>query len=178
MVLDHVWVRAPFAGVTAVAGGGALRAVEFGDEAAVMTTLRRRHPEATWRSGGEAESFAGLLERYLEGDLEALGEAALAPAGTPFQRRVWDEVRRLPAGRTTTYGEIARRLGEPGAMRAVGHANGSNPIPLFIPCHRVVGAGGRLTGYGGGLHIKRWLLGHENARPPEGVGTGPTLFRD
>lgn len=85
----------------------------------------------------------------------------LAPAGTPFQRRVWDALLEIPYGRTTTYGALARRLGDPKAVRAVGLANGRNPIPIIIPCHRVVGADGSLTGYGGGLERKRWLLHHE-----------------
>jgi len=89
----------------------------------------------------------------------------LAPRGTPFQVRVWDELRRIPHGRTWTYGEMARRLGDPLLARAVGAANGANPISIIIPCHRLVGAGGGLTGYAGGLHHKRALLDHEGLWP-------------
>jgi methylated-DNA-[protein]-cysteine S-methyltransferase len=87
----------------------------------------------------------------------------LDPSGTVFQRRVWDTLRGIPYGATTSYGELARRLGDPRATRAVGAANGKNPIPIIVPCHRVVGARGELTGFGGGLDRKRWLLEHEEA---------------
>ncbi len=83
------------------------------------------------------------------------------PLGTPFQLRVWAELRRIPFGQLTSYGELARRLGNPGAARAVGAANGRNPISIVVPCHRVVGANGSLTGFGGGIERKRWLLEHE-----------------
>ena len=85
----------------------------------------------------------------------------LAPTGTPFQRRVWDALRAIPYGTTTSYGELARRLDGASATRAVGAANGKNPIPIIVPCHRVVGSRGELTGFGGGLDRKRWLLEHE-----------------
>jgi len=83
--------------------------------------------------------------------------------GTAFERRVWDLLRAIPYGTTTSYGELARRLGEPKDARAVGAANGKNPIPIIVPCHRVIGANGDLTGFGGGLERKRWLLEHEGA---------------
>ena len=87
----------------------------------------------------------------------------LDPTGTEFQRRVWDALRTIPYGTTTSYGAIARDLGDPHATRAVGAANGQNPIPIVVPCHRVVGAKGELTGFGGGIDRKRWLLEHEGA---------------
>lgn len=87
----------------------------------------------------------------------------LQPVGTPFQRRVWEALRAIPYGTTLSYGELARRLGDVRATRAVGAANGRNPIPIIVPCHRVVGADGSLTGFGGGLDRKRWLLEHEGA---------------
>jgi methylated-DNA-[protein]-cysteine S-methyltransferase len=90
----------------------------------------------------------------------------LAPAGTPFRRRVWEALRRIPYGETRTYGEIAAAVGKPGAARAVGTANHHNPIPVVIPCHRVVGSGGRLCGFGGGLDLKRRLLELEAAHSP------------
>lgn len=90
----------------------------------------------------------------------------LAPAGTPFQRGVWDALCEIPYGETISYGELARRVGSPGAFRAVGLANGRNPLAIIVPCHRVIGADGRLTGYGGGLDRKRWLLEHEAAHRP------------
>jgi methylated-DNA-[protein]-cysteine S-methyltransferase len=86
----------------------------------------------------------------------------VATNGTDFQKSVWHALRAIPAGQTVTYGELARRLGQPTAMRAVGLANGANPIGIVVPCHRVVGANGTLTGYAGGLERKRWLLAHES----------------
>ena len=96
--------------------------------------------------------FAGQLTRF---------EVPLAPEGSPFQQRVWEELRRIPFGARSSYGELARRLGNPNAARAVGAANGRNPISIVVPCHRVVGADGSLTGFGGGVERKRWLLEHE-----------------
>ncbi len=104
-----------------------------------------------------ASYFAGALTRF---------DVRVAPAGTAFQRRVWRELEQIPYGETISYGELARRIGQPSASRAVGAANGRNPIPIIIPCHRVIGARGRLVGYGGGLPIKRWLLAREGCRLP------------
>jgi methylated-DNA-[protein]-cysteine S-methyltransferase len=102
------------------------------------------------------------LEAYFAGELVAF-DLPLAAGGTPFQRRVWQLLVEIPFATTTSYGALARRLGRPGAMRAVGLANGKNPIGIIVPCHRVIGADGALTGYGGGLWRKRWLLAHEQA---------------
>lgn len=101
------------------------------------------------------------LRAYFDGDLAALERIHVDPGGTPFQARVWRHLRRLPAGRTTTYGRLAARLGAPRSSRAVGAANGANPVAVVIPCHRLVGAGGDLTGYAFGVRRKRWLLRHE-----------------
>lgn len=92
----------------------------------------------------------------------------LEPSGTDFQLSVWELLRKIPYGVTTSYGELARRLGDPKATRAVGAANGANPIPIIVPCHRVVGSKGELTGFGGGIERKRWLLEHEGALMPLG----------
>ncbi len=100
------------------------------------------------------------LTRYFAGELRQF-KLALAPDGTPFQQRVWDELTRIPYGETISYGELARRLGEEKAVRAVGRANGANPIPIIVPCHRVIGADGTLTGYAGGLERKQALLSLE-----------------
>jgi methylated-DNA-[protein]-cysteine S-methyltransferase len=104
------------------------------------------------------------LKAYFDGQLKAF-DLPLAPQGTEFQRQVWRALQTIPYGRTKSYGEIARRLGRPEASRAVGAANGQNPIPVIIPCHRVIGADGSLTGFGGGLPIKRKLLALEGALP-------------
>ncbi len=100
------------------------------------------------------------LEEYFAGARTAF-ELRLAPAGTRFQQRVWLALREIPFGRTTTYSAIARTIGAPDATRAVGAANGRNPLPIIVPCHRVIGADGSLTGFGGGIERKRWLLAHE-----------------
>jgi methylated-DNA-[protein]-cysteine S-methyltransferase len=100
---------------------------------------------------------AAQLDAYFAGELTEF-DLPLAPSGTPFQMRVWNELLAIPYGVTATYGQIAARIGQPTAMRAVGLANGRNPLAIVIPCHRVIGAGGSLTGYGGGLDRKRWLL--------------------
>jgi methylated-DNA-[protein]-cysteine S-methyltransferase len=103
------------------------------------------------------------LERYFAGEIDAITDLPADPGGTPFQARVWRALRDIPAGRTWSYRDLAAAIGEPSAIRAVGAANGQNPIPLVIPCHRVIGADGRLVGYGGGLERKTWLLRHERA---------------
>jgi methylated-DNA-[protein]-cysteine S-methyltransferase len=102
------------------------------------------------------------LEEYFAGTRTTF-DLPLTPAGTAFQRRVWDALRTIPYGTTVSYSALARRLGDLGATRAVGAANARNPIPIIVPCHRVVGADGTLTGFGGGLDRKRWLLEHEGA---------------
>jgi len=106
-----------------------------------------------------AEYFAGKRTTF---------DLPLGAEGTPFEQRVWRLLREIPYGTTTSYGELARRLGDPKEARAVGAANGKNPIPIIVPCHRVIGAGGDLTGFGGGLDRKRWLLEHEGALLPLG----------
>ncbi len=100
------------------------------------------------------------LEAYFDGRLHDF-DVLLAAQGTPFRKTVWDELVRIPYGQTISYGELARRIGNPVASRAVGAANGANPLPIIVPCHRVIGSGGKLTGFGGGLPIKQWLLDHE-----------------
>lgn len=109
-----------------------------------------------------AETVA-QLQAYFDGELQEF-DLPLAPTGTPFQITVWRELQAIPYGETISYGELARRIGKPKAARAVGSANGANPLPLVVPCHRVVGSDGRLTGYGGGLPIKEALLAHERSQ--------------
>lgn len=108
--------------------------------------------------------LTAAVEAYMAGDIEALAALPVADHGTAFQRAVWAELRRIPAGTTISYGELARRIGKPAAVRAVGMANGANPVAIAVPCHRVIGASGKLTGYGGGLERKHWLLAHERAQ--------------
>lgn len=134
-----------------------------------------RHPRrAPAPAGADAspilERAAAQLAAYFAGALREF-DLPLAPEGTAFQRRVWDALRAIPYGVTMSYRDVARRIGDPRATRAVGAANGRNPIVIILPCHRVVGADGSLTGYGGGMARKRWLLEHEGALPATlGVG--------
>ena len=102
------------------------------------------------------------LKSYFDGNLKNF-DLPLAPKGTDFEQKVWNEVSTLPFGSTSTYGTIAKKLGDSNLMRAVGRANGSNPIPIMIPCHRVIASNNHLTGYSGGLEGKRWLLQHEGS---------------
>jgi methylated-DNA-[protein]-cysteine S-methyltransferase len=148
---------------------GALFLVEK-DEAVVALGFAAQEPELTARlkarfagetpRSGKARAL-GAVRAYLDGDLSALDEIEADPHGTDFQRRVWRELRTIRAGETRSYGEIAHALGDPRAVRAVGAANGRNPISLVIPCHRVIRSDGNLCGYAGGLEKKRWLLAHE-----------------
>jgi methylated-DNA-[protein]-cysteine S-methyltransferase len=118
-------------------------------------------PNRDWQRADEA--FVELrrqLQDYFAGRLRGF-DLPLRLEGTPFQQRVWQELVRIPFGTTISYAQLAARIGKPGAARAVGHANGRNPISIIVPCHRVIGAGGDLTGYGGGLENKRWLLEFE-----------------
>lgn len=109
------------------------------------------------------ERVADQLAEYFAGERHAF-DIPLAPKGTPFQQRVWDALVELPYGTLCSYGDLARKLGRPSASRAVGAANGKNPIAIVVPCHRVIGSNGQLTGYAGGLPIKKWLIEHEQAR--------------
>jgi methylated-DNA-[protein]-cysteine S-methyltransferase len=148
---------------------GRLRAVDWQDhEERMLVLFRRRYGEgAVALVEAKAPSAAGrALEAYFEGELEALDGAAVATQGTEFQSEVWAALRQIPPGSTLSYGALATRIGRPKAVRAVGLANGSNPIALFVPCHRVIGADSSLTGYGGGIERKRWLLAHEQADAP------------
>jgi methylated-DNA-[protein]-cysteine S-methyltransferase len=122
--------------------------------------LKKRFGAVEWREGESDESLR--VRRYLDGDLDALAALAVDPGGTPFLARVWVELRRIPVGTTISYGELAERVGNPRAVRAVARANALNPVAIVIPCHRVIGADGTLTGYAGGLPRKQWLLEHEH----------------
>ncbi len=103
------------------------------------------------------------MRDYFGGDLHALDDVLADGGGTDFERKVWAELRRIPLGTTISYGELAKRIGNPNGMRAVGLANGKNPVAIIVPCHRVIGKDGSMTGYGGGLGRKEWLLKHEGA---------------
>jgi methylated-DNA-[protein]-cysteine S-methyltransferase len=139
-----------------------LWALDFEDHAERMHGLLRRRGHSVPPPLDRApRMLRDALERYFAGELAALDKLEVHMGGSDFQRCVWRALRAIPAGSTTTYGRLARDLGRPSASRAVGHANGSNPIGIVVPCHRVIGADGTLTGYAGGIERKRWLLAHE-----------------
>jgi methylated-DNA-[protein]-cysteine S-methyltransferase len=146
-------------------GDGALCALDWEEhEDRMMLLLRQQYRAPVQLDPGKAPAaMAATLRAYFNGDLAALDGIACSTGGTPFQRKVWAALRKIPPGRTLSYGALAAKLGMPNAMRAVGHANGANPISVVVPCHRVIGSDGSLTGYGGGLPRKRWLLRHEKA---------------
>ena len=110
------------------------------------------------------EQSCAALEEYFAGRRKTFGDLSLAPSGTEFQHQVWRALGRIPFGQTVSYASIASQIGRPKAVRAVGLANGRNPLPLIVPCHRVIGSNGSLTGFGGGLPTKKWLLEFEGAR--------------
>ncbi len=157
---------APEAELLIVTDGDTLRALDFADYEPRMRTLLARHYGAVELTDGPLPaSIATALDAYFAGDLTALDAIPVATGGSDFQRSVWAALRAIPAGTTTGYGALAATLGKPGAARAVGLANGSNPIGIVVPCHRVIGANGKLTGYAGGVGRKEWLLKHEGALP-------------
>jgi methylated-DNA-[protein]-cysteine S-methyltransferase len=144
---------------------GVLRAFDFEDfEGRMARLLRRHYGAANLEAGAAPQVVKDLVSCYFDGDLHALDEVRWATAGTPFQRSVWAALTTIPAGETLSYGGLAERIGKPKAIRAAGLANGANPVAIIVPCHRVFGADGSLTGYGGGLPRKQWLLEHEGAQ--------------
>jgi methylated-DNA-[protein]-cysteine S-methyltransferase len=143
---------------------GYLRAFDWADRESGMARLLRLHYGALVPEPGTApRNIIRLLRRYFEGELGCLRAIEWRTAGTPFQRTVWTALTAIAPGETLSYGALAAKLGCPESVRAVGSANGANPISVVVPCHRVIGADGSLTGYGGGIERKRWLLNHEGA---------------
>jgi methylated-DNA-[protein]-cysteine S-methyltransferase len=141
-----------------------LRAVEWDDHGRRMQTLLRRHYGAAgveFRAATAPSAARIALQAYFAGDIHALAQLPTETNGTAFQCLVWQALCEIPAGETLSYSGLAAKIGRPSATRAVGLANGSNPIPIVVPCHRVIGADGSLTGFGGGMERKRWLLAHE-----------------
>ena len=143
---------------------GRLRALDWADYEDRMMRLLRLHYGKNGYTLVPINNPHGLrdkIELYFSGDVHAIDDIEVQTAGTPFQRSVWKELRKIPSGSRISYGKLAEKIERPSAVRAVGLANGSNPIGIVVPCHRVIGANGSLTGYGGGLDRKRWLLDHE-----------------
>jgi len=142
--------------------GGVLCALDWDEHEPRMKELLRLQYGAVTLSNARAPAeIRTALTDYFRGDLDRLKAIKWRVAGTPFQRKVWTALPKIPAGTTMSYGALAAQLDMPRAMRAVGHANGSNPLSVVLPCHRLIGAGGSLVKYGGGLERKRWLLAHE-----------------
>jgi methylated-DNA-[protein]-cysteine S-methyltransferase len=143
---------------------GRLRALDWADCESRMHRLLRLHYGVVELIGGRMpERVRDLLEGYFRGAVTGIDALPVATGGTEFQQQVWAALRAIPAGETRSYGALAKAIGRPSAVRAVGLANGANPIGVVVPCHRVIGQSGALTGYAGGLERKRWLLAHESA---------------
>ncbi len=146
-------------------GEGRLRALDWETHDTRMQRLLRLRcgPGVELAAEDDPSGVSTKLRRWFAGDLDAFEGVEIELGGTPFQREVWAALRAIPAGETLSYGALAARIGRPAAVRAVGLANGANAVALAVPCHRVIGKDASLTGYGGGLERKRWLLDHERA---------------
>ncbi len=159
--LETATIDTPAGGFWLAARDGALVAAEFAERVPHrLSRLEARFGPLELRDAADPAGAASALRRFLSGDLNALEAVPLDAGGTPFQRDVWAALREIPAGTTATYADVAARVGRPAAVRAVGGANGANPVAVFVPCHRVVGKDS-LRGYAGGLERKEWLLAHE-----------------
>jgi methylated-DNA-[protein]-cysteine S-methyltransferase len=165
LFVDHT--KTPIGEMAIVADReGNLRVVEWTDHASrLQRTLRIHYGEHgfTLEMEKNPHGLTAAINRYFAGELQAIDNLPVKSAGTLFQQEVWRALREIPCGTTISYATLAQRIGRPAAVRAVGLANGANPIGVIVPCHRVIGANGSLTGYGGGLDRKRWLLQHESA---------------
>jgi methylated-DNA-[protein]-cysteine S-methyltransferase len=164
LLLDHL--DTPIGEMRIVADDeGNLRAVDWTDHSTRLDRLLRRHYGEDGFKLEPAHNPHGLtliMERYFAGEVAIIDALPIKTEGTPFQRKVWRALRTIPCGATISYAELAAQIGQPSAVRAVGLANGANPVGVVVPCHRVIGANGLLTGYGGGIERKAWLLKHES----------------
>jgi methylated-DNA-[protein]-cysteine S-methyltransferase len=146
---------------------GNLRAVEWTDHSnRILRSLQLHYGKNGFvlERVHNPSGLTDVMKSYFAGELASIDELPVKTAGTPFQREVWHALRQIPCGATVSYGKLAERIGRPQAVRAVGLANGANPIGVVVPCHRVIGSDGSLTGYGGGIERKRWLLRHEQSQ--------------
>lgn len=165
--MERVRLASPIGPLTCLVREGVLVGVQFSPAdgvvrpGATVDYVRKRFPGEAIRDAEEAAGVRAAFDRYFTGDIDALDSLNVDPGGTPFQAKVWMTLREIGAGKTWSYQALAQRVGSPAAMRAVGAANGANPIPLVLPCHRVIGKNGKLVGYGGGMDRKAWLLRHE-----------------
>jgi len=164
MTLEIAEFHSPIGTIVLAVRDGTLTALVFAEGwPDRRARLVKRFGDVDLRGAADPAGVSGRLAAYFAGDLGALDAIPVDPGGTPFQRRVWAALRTIPAGETVSYQTLARRIGAPTAVRAVGAANRTNPIGIVVPCHRVIGADGSLTGYAGGIERKRWLLTHERA---------------
>ena len=164
MILGFARMATPMGDIEVVFDDDALLTLEFEDrEGRARAWLERRFGTVELAAAADKLGIVERLHQFFDGNLHALGDIPVRGYGTPFQEQVWSALRRIAPGSTTTYGALATEIGRPNAPRAVGAANGANPIAIVVPCHRVIGHDGHLTGYGGGLDRKRWLLRHEGA---------------
>jgi methylated-DNA-[protein]-cysteine S-methyltransferase len=155
-------LETPVGQVAIVTQGSVVYALDFEDYRDRMDLLLNRYYGTHTLHAAPRESTAfAKLRAYFAGELTAIESVEIAKPGTAFQQKVWAALRAIPLGQTQSYGELAAAIGQPKASRAVGMANGSNPIAIIVPCHRVIGSNAALTGYGGGMHRKEWLLQHE-----------------
>jgi methylated-DNA-[protein]-cysteine S-methyltransferase len=165
-MIEHGRIDTPIGALQVFARNGALVLIDLRDDADVAREqVRRRFPGEPIGPHEDPGGSTAALRRYFAGDFAALDSLSVNPGGTPFQASVWRALRSIRPGTTISYRDLAERIGVPQAVRAVGAANGANPVPVVIPCHRVIGANGKLVGYGGGLERKDWLLRHEGWRP-------------
>jgi methylated-DNA-[protein]-cysteine S-methyltransferase len=159
-------IDSPVGTLTIAERAGRVCLVHFGPDGPDIDRMFERWYPGEPRTRQPIAGLRALLDRYFRGDTAVLDAIPVELNGTPFQKNVWKALRRIPCGATISYGELAKRIGEPAAVRAVGTANGANPVAVIVPCHRVIGSNGKLTGYGGGLDRKQWLLEHEGAYGP------------
>jgi methylated-DNA-[protein]-cysteine S-methyltransferase len=159
--IDHV--ESPIGTLAIAVCGDTLCALDFVDEDEMLARLVARFGAPRFVEAHDPAGHATRLRDYFAGRLDALDDIAVDAGGTPFQRRVWKALRDVPCGQTRSYRDVARAIGSERAVRAVGAANGRNPIGIVIPCHRIVSSDDSLGGYAGGLAKKRWLLEHEGA---------------
>jgi methylated-DNA-[protein]-cysteine S-methyltransferase len=165
MIQIHTF-ESPIGPLTAAERGGRVCLLHFGPDGAEIDRMFDRWYAGEPRARQALPATGSVLRRYFDGELAALDTVPVELNGTAFQKQVWQALRRIPHGTTISYAELARRVGTGSAVRAVGSANGANPVAVIVPCHRVIGSDGSLTGYGGGLERKKWLLEHEGCQQP------------
>ena len=160
LLIDRI--KSPLGDVLIVSDGQHLRALDFWDyEDRMQRLLRLHYRQYSLQPAANPAGLSTLVDQYMQGDLRVIDAIPVQTGGTPFQREVWAALRTIAPATTLTYGALASHIGRPRAVRAVGMANGANPVGIVVPCHRVIGSDGTLTGYGGGIARKRWLLNHE-----------------